>query len=333
MASKVFILGAGFSASAGFPLVRDLRREVVSWIEKEQHPSAKPHLTPNVHGYPQGQFYAGWDVVDPDRVMGFEEWMIALRDRLPSTYDQDPSYVFHRILREACGRLLWHRHRTLTGIPSAYQNFASWFHEHHQFGQTNAIVSLNWDVLAERVLSNSKVGWSYTTQSSWVPVLKPHGSINWSSHLNEGLRAEFSGWKRIAPESPYSFIPVDPFADPFATGTNQRFRKLLLPGDPEDEVGMKQIWKEAEEAVRERDVVVFIGYFLPQYDTFSTEVLRRGTAGKRIEVYARSRETLQDYRQVFDNVATIAPQPFQECPYAQPFIEVKSGTARGEKDA
>lgn len=106
MPSKTFILGAGFSASAGFPLIRALRHELLSFIEAEQHPSAKPHLTPNIHGYPQGQFYAGLEAIDPARSMGFEELVIALRDRLSSTYEHDPCYNCERILRDGCGRSL-----------------------------------------------------------------------------------------------------------------------------------------------------------------------------------------------------------------------------------
>jgi hypothetical protein len=56
MPSKTFVLGAGFSADAGFPLVRTLSNDLVSWIEAEQHPSAQPHLTPNIHGYQQHTF-------------------------------------------------------------------------------------------------------------------------------------------------------------------------------------------------------------------------------------------------------------------------------------
>jgi len=65
MASKTFVLGAGFSFEAGFPLVRGLRKEVISLIEAEKHPSWEPHLRPHLHGYPEGQFYAGCNAVDP----------------------------------------------------------------------------------------------------------------------------------------------------------------------------------------------------------------------------------------------------------------------------
>ncbi|HXN28627.1 MAG TPA: hypothetical protein VN902_15980, partial [Candidatus Acidoferrales bacterium] len=145
MPSKTFVLGAGFSAGAGFPLVRNLRDLVLNWIETEKHPSWEPHLRPHLHGYPEGQFCAGLTAVDPKGLLGLEELMIALRDRLRDTDDHDPCYVTLRVLRDACGRLLWQRHRSLQELPASYHNFASWMHEHHGNGQTNAIVSLNWD--------------------------------------------------------------------------------------------------------------------------------------------------------------------------------------------
>lgn len=319
MPSKTFILGAGFSADAGFPLVRDLRKDVLSLIETEGHPSVKPHLTPYLHGYPEGQFYAGLRRIDPHNSMGFEEWTMALRDRLSATYDQDPCYTVDRIVRDACGRLLWQKQRTLDRLPVAYENFASWFHEHHLYGQPNAIVSFNWELVVEKALTDAKVGWRYTTQSPWVAILKSHGSINWSDHLDRGLRAESAEWQRIAPDSPFCYIPSSPFTDPFESGVNQRLRKLILPGDPEDEAGVSLIWAEAREAIRERDAVVFIGYSLPAYDSFSTRFFQQATAGKQIEVYARTPETLQHYRQMLGHISTRDPVPFAQCPYARPF--------------
>lgn len=321
MPSKTFILGAGFSADAGFPLVRNLRAEVLTLIETERHPSAKPHLTPNVHGYPQGQFYAGRENIDPDNRMGFEEWMMALRDRLPKTYDQDPAYVFQRIVRDACGRLLWQKHRDAKGLPTAYQGFGSWFHEHHSYGMPNAIISFNWDLVAERALEGAKAGWKYTIESPLVPILKPHGSINWSDHLEKSLRAESHEWQPIALGSTYCWIPGAPFLDPFESGVNQRLRKLIFPGDQEDEGGAGLIWREAEIAIRDRETVVFIGYSLPTYDAFSTAFFQRATKGKQIEVYARSPETLKSYRRTLGSISTARPIAFADCPYAKPFVE------------
>lgn len=316
--SKAFILGAGFSADAGFPLVRDLRNDVLWLIETEKHPSTKPHFA-----YPQGQFDAGQNAIDPESSMGFEEWMIALRDRQLSakTHVHDPAHAFERVLRDACGRLLWHKHRTLDHLPVAYRNFASWFHECHLDGQPNAIVSFNWDLLVEKILTDAKVCWQYTIQSPWVPILKPHGSINWSDHAEKDLGAESQEWRPIAPGSAYSYFPGSPFSDPFENGVNQRLRKLILPGDPEDAGMTGLIWAEVEAAIRERDIVVFVGYSLPSYDAFSTRFFQRVTAGKRIEVYSRSSEALEHYRQMLGNISTTNPTAFAHCPYVRPVTQ------------
>jgi hypothetical protein len=66
-------------------------------------------------------------------------------------------------------------------------------------------------------------------------------------------------------------------------------------------------------------VVVFIGYSLPQYDSFSTRFFQRVTAGKQIEVYAGSSETLGHYRLILGRINTTRPLAFADCPYARPF--------------
>jgi hypothetical protein len=106
MASKTFILGAGFSAGAGFPLVRDLKEQVLDWIMAKRHPSWECHLQPHLHGLPEGQFYAGLKAVDPNGSLGLEELMVALRDRLKGTHDLDPCNDTLRILRVALSNLV-----------------------------------------------------------------------------------------------------------------------------------------------------------------------------------------------------------------------------------
>jgi hypothetical protein len=75
--------------------------------------------------------------------------------------------------------------------------------EDHDYGRPNAIVSLNWDLLAEKALTGSGIAWRYGNQAPFVPIIKPHGSINWSKHLKEG-QAESPDWCPIAPSSPFA---------------------------------------------------------------------------------------------------------------------------------
>jgi hypothetical protein len=202
-------------------------------------------------------------------------------------------------------------------LPEAYRNFASWLHEHHDNGKPNAIVSLNWDLVAETALKCCGVPWQYNSATPLVPVLKPHGSINWSRHVQQGLKALSAQWQPIVPNSPYCYIADDPFSDPFGAGTNQNLRHLIFPGDSEDENGVARIWAEVADAIREREVVVFIGYSLPDYDSEASKFFRRSAAGKPIEVYVLSRNTLERYRQTLGELVANDTVSFEICPYAE----------------
>lgn len=74
-------------------------------------------------------------------------------------------------------------------------------------------------------------------------------------------------------------------------------------------------------------MAVFIGYSLPRYDSFSTKFFQRVTPGKQIEVYARSDETLEHYRQMLGHISTTEALAFVECPYARPFAQTASHVA------
>lgn len=319
MASKTFVLGAGFSALGGMPLVRELRNEVLSRVEKENQPSSGPNFSPSLHGYRTDEFYRGRSEVDPDSSLGFEELLLALHRRLSNAHNSDPCHVTLPVLRYTCAKLLWEKQRALSGLPIEYQNFATWMREHDR-GRRNAIVSLNWDLVVEHALWKKAICWAYTGQTaSHIAILKPHGSINWSRHLEEGLVPDARHLQPIAHGSPYSFNSRDPFSDPFPQGINQDLRYMILPGDPEEVAGVQLLWDEAERAICQRDIVVFIGYSLPSYDSDATNFFKRVTAGKRIEVYVRSSATLLQYRNKLGDISMKEPIRFEECPYTKAY--------------
>ena len=76
--ATTFILGAGFSAAAGFPLVRGLRERVVDFLYTDRHPIYDVFLHAG-QGFKDGQFAEGIHLVDPDSQLGFEELLNALQ--------------------------------------------------------------------------------------------------------------------------------------------------------------------------------------------------------------------------------------------------------------
>ena len=330
MASKTFILGAGFSAGAGFPLVSGLKEDVIRFIQKEKHPSWDSCCESGFHGYPDGPFYAGLNDVDPERQLEFEELLLNLNQRVLANNGRDPWHSTQRILRNGCGRLLWNKQRALAAMPTRYLNFASWMYELHDCNFTNAAISFNWDLVIEKALERCGIHWSYSVHSS-VPILKPHGSINWSRHLQEGLTSNYPCYQPISKDSPYCFIPERPFVDPFANGPGKNLRHMTFPGDPEDEQGVSRIWKEAAQAIREREEVVFIGYSLPDYDQKALEFFRTNIEDKPVSVYVRSHKTLERYRQLLKNVRTTEPEDFEDCPYVKPCPDSASFSSLWQK--
>jgi hypothetical protein len=178
LATRTFILGAGFSAAAGLPLVRDLRERVIQFVEDDPDPLDQAFFEPGNGGYQRGQFHAGLDAVDPEGTLGFEEVLITVRKRLETANPDDPCYITRKVLQNGCARLFWSIHSSIGTVSPCYKNFATWLHR-PGFGKPAAAVSFNWDVLVEKTLTDCHLLWSYSISHpnpGHVPVLKPHGS-------------------------------------------------------------------------------------------------------------------------------------------------------------
>jgi hypothetical protein len=319
MRKTVFILGAGFSAAAQFPLVRGLKELVINFVETERHAIYTASLEPG-RGFERGEFYEGLDQVDENSQRGFEELLIALRHICTSADGYDPRHATLRVLRIGCARLLWQQQNAIKKVPVSYENFAKRFFKPPEM-RSNVVISFNWDLLMERSLLDAAVPWDYNSGfPGATAVLKPHGSINWSSWLEGGGHCDYEGWRAIAPQSKLSFDVTQPFVDPDVDEINPDFRYMLFPGDPElpeQNANLKLIWSDVQTELDQSEALVFIGYSLPEYDSYSAEIFRRYVVGREIEVYNPSAEHLQHFRQQFGGRVRLSPLRFEECPYAQ----------------
>jgi hypothetical protein len=319
-ASRTFILGAGFSVAEQFPLVRGLKERIIHFLEAERHSSYQVFLEPGSGGFRAGQFYAGLDSIDPAGSLGFEELLVSLRKRLETARDLDPCYITKDVLQIGCARFLWCIHNSIWTVSPCYQAFADWLRGGSP-ALPNTVLSFNWDLLVERSLSDSGVQWAYPISNpGCVPVLKPHGSINWSGHLRDGLRVEYAGWQPIAPGSKLCFDAWEPLSNPNKQEINSRLRYMLFPGDPElpkNDLDLRKIWSEASAAIKDRDVIVFLGYSMPDYDSFATEFFRQFAGSKQIEVHNPSAQHLERFRILFGSNARLFEQSFQGSLYAR----------------
>jgi len=312
-----FVLGAGFSVDAGFPLMRDLRGKVLRFMEYDRHSSYRTHLDP-IYEYPEGQFYAGLKEADPRGELQFEEVFSRLRNRVGEPSYDGPACVTEWVLRIGCARMLWCLHGLNPFSEPDYRKFASWL---GHAGARTTIVSFNWDVVIETALTEAGISWSYSlSQPAVVAVLKPHGSINWNGYLRKDFRNESGFWRPIGPGSRLSCPCETPLKNPGQQEINPDLRFALFPGDPdlpEQDEDLERIWKDVELALADSGKVVFIGYSMPDYDSFAREFFRKHTARKEVEVYNPSDVDLQKYKRLSAAALRLHQEGFASCPYAR----------------
>jgi hypothetical protein len=314
---KVFVLGAGFSVKAGFPLVGVLRDKIIGVLSESPW---RVLLEPGNGDYPEGQFYAALNAVERGSPLPFEELLIALQQEIGSgSRVSGLCSLALDTLKDSCLRLFWGRQDAISDLPECYTNFRGWVKNWWSPGPTNAVITFNWDLVVEKAL----VGWwAYSVDGTGsTPVLKPHGSINWSTHLEQKLKAAYDGWKRIGDGSQFCYDALNPLLNPDKDFIHSPFLKYMkFPGNP-NEAGerssVKLIWHDVERALSGADVIVFIGYSLPDYDSQAAEVFRRHAFGKEIEVFNLSADDLAKYSVVFGEKAVLNCQAFESCPYAR----------------
>ena len=313
-----FVLGAGFSKAAGFPLVRDLRSGVLDFVARNPDPSWSADLTPGAKGFPLGQFYEGLQAADPSGTLGFEELLIKLNEFNGQSFH--PALRSRTILEAGCARLFWQIQKLLVTVPPCYRNFAEWLFSSGGMPK-HSVVSFNWDLVVERALEEQSFNWFYSriTDNS-VAVLKPHGSINLSHHRGQGA-AGSDEWAQAVLGGTVDCLRNEIFRDPFEGGINEQFRFMILPGTPTGgslSEAAEPIWSMARQVLEKSETIVFIGYSLPVYDAGAATRLKDCCSGKRIEVYNPNATDLLRFKDLLDSNVLLEEKKFEDCLYGSP---------------
>ena len=193
------------------------------------------------------------------------------------------------------------------------------------------MVSFNWDLICERALQDAGVPWGYSAGTAPIPVIKPHGSLNWTNHLQQADSGRrFSNPDDvvpIAPNSTLSYIPARPFEDPLLQCDSDDLRYITFPGDlesvdptqrPYAAADQDRLWHETTELIAAADRIVFIGYSLPRYDAVARGRLQVACKGKSIVACNPSPDVLSEFSRVFGSAAVEPiPAKFEESPFVE----------------
>jgi len=91
---------------------------------------------------------------------------------------------------------------------------------------------------------------------------------------------------------------LESILDPDVEEANPCLRYMLFPGDPDLpnlDSDLKLIWSDIERAISERDEIIFLGYSMPDYDSFTAQFFKQFYS-KNIEVYNPSKNIWSDSR-------------------------------------
>ncbi len=203
----------------------------------------------------RGKLLAG---VDVEEVFTF----LSERARAPSTTPQLRTYVrkVWAALTEEVASVFGH-FASNTATKKTYRAFVN---RHFRKGDT--VVSFNYDTIFETSLPPKKQFHyeSVHAKKRLIPLLKPHGSINWDLRDDGTIAVE------NAPDHPVIVAP-----------THLKFIAGQDPDDSEQPIGyldqatgIRDIWTHMEASMKDASALVFIGYSFPVADLYFSSVLR-----------------------------------------------------------
>lgn len=303
----VFVLGAGFSATQGYPLMGTLRAEFEKFVPNRGGPAVRGM-------YPQYKDEA--NRMDLSGSLGFEELFIKMRKVL------DSDHAALKVIRWGVAGYFKHVQQEQPELKCCYANFIKWFQGGSLQRRAWGVVTLNWDLVVETAFRNAGMVSTYNIHDGGVPVIKPHGSINWSTHWRENFQSRYDRWRSINCKKNVKLCydsqdPLAPLGD-----VNPDLRFAIFPGDdemPKEDADLKILWDEARKLIMRGNTVVFIGYSLPFYDEAARRMLSDAVGNREVEVVDTSPDVLNNYKSLFGgNVKTSSTQSFEESPYSQP---------------
>ncbi len=284
---KVYILGAGSSAVAGAPLVRDFKRRAEKILSEGD--ASNPRMAEAIKL---------WNETAP--AADVEEFYI-LSDLLARLNTDGQSQRAAEGVRYLIAKTL-----ELTmggGISEVHRKFVHKVWEVAQGQASFAVITLNWDIAVDNASythSQFSLDYGYAKarpldgdpdrqRPKHFRVLKLHGSLNWWVCQSDRCQTLwYSGEKDVSRfweesearrcrECGSKLLPL------MVPPTGQKFEYSQVAISP-----MRAIWKEAREALRNCQVLAIVGYSFPptdvQFRMFLLEALSKNTNLRKVLV-------------------------------------------------
>lgn len=209
--------------------------------------------------------------VDVEEVFTF----VSERVRAPATSPQLRTYaegVWDALVTEMS--VVFSRFRPNASTRNTFRNLLD-----QHVKSRDAVVSFNYDTIFEDSLPGN-YSWYYqgiTDRRGALPILKPHGSVNWAVPEDE------QGKIKVVPQPERSVIVAPTHLKFVQTITSPTPAAVTNPdssGYLDQSPQVQEVWAEMEIQMRQAKALVFIGYSFPVSDLYFSSVLRSVLAAR-----------------------------------------------------
>jgi hypothetical protein len=268
---RVFIIGAGVSASCGIAVASGILRESVLQLAGRDSAKAEkihkllrylyPGFVQNLRNYPNIEDFL--NLLEMAKLFNSEEFIGS------KLWSNQRLEEVEALTIEAVTQYIWGAMQDKDKLHGLI-DFAR-----EVLRDGDVIVTFNWDLTIERALGNmSDISYSYSRDGQdGVTLLKPHGSIDWflKSRIPDGKAKK----RTISLDSEACVYPYFNFAE---SPELLQARPLIVPPVAMKEFEssiLKRMWRSVYRAVSAATHLFIIGYSLPKEDQFARFVLRR----------------------------------------------------------
>lgn len=276
---KTYVLGAGASFHAGYPLTRDMGNKLFAWMQTQSDTRIKN----------AGEWFA--EEFGP--VTNVEEFFLRVQDVIDNAEDgtSDQKYL-RTVTAHELPHLLWGMRAWFSeiraGEATAYQKFAS-----NIVNSGDSIITFNYDVSLDRELHLAgkwEIGDGYgfvlkgLPADSPIPLLKLHGSTNWLALLFEGKMGFFQvsgpprGVRPVIASAEIDFLGYRGFSDPLFTRPSacDDQAPMILPAGNKKflwEDVWSVLWEQAGQCLHDSQEIFILGYSLAPVDGRACDLL------------------------------------------------------------
>ena len=327
MANKVFLLGAGFSKPAGFPLANDLLNFVRSYLNESSNGidiGFKEELEIFINGI-EHPLLSNIELLLTYIDLALSNHSIGMFTHYASS---DELQVFRLKFSGAIVRAFDNGHQKLNPKKDMYQKFC------HKLQDGDTVVTFNYDVVIEQGLweqnkwtfldgyglkkdvnnFQAPFGGAYPSDlptESLIKVYKLHGSLGWIDDSNNqiifrGMPDYFQDYRLLYCEK--NLYAKGARWDEGTTFIEPTYVKRFNCKP------MLDLWKQSFQALQQSDEIIIIGYSLPEADAFARTLLASGVfkAASSITVVNPDASVFDNFERILDKKIIKKKMSFEE---------------------